>query len=200
LRLLFFFGEGDVALFGDVDAVQKLPDILVLDVADLLDERGGEGDGFDGVAFEDDFVLDVLGEGELDAGVALDSSHNLLAEEVPDVNGSVLAAWPRGEGQVDREVSVDGSHLVLVALGDADHHVLDVGADGPDDGKLLTVGEPSVDSHLVGLDHLDFKVGMTEGSLELASWAGDDDVTLVDDDGGALEGVDKVGGEDCPHD
>ena len=162
VKRLFFFYSGNVTLLGHVDTVQELTDILLLHGADLLDECSGEGDGFDFVTFENNLVLDVLGEGERDACVAFDSSDNLFAQKVTNINGSVLAAWPVREGQVNREVSVDGTHLVLETLGHTDHHVLDVGADRSDDGKLLTVSEPRIDSHLVLLDHLDFQVGLYE--------------------------------------
>ena len=198
-RLVLSFNSRNVTLFRHIDTVQKLTDILTLHSADLLDECRCEGDCFNFVAFEDNLVLDVLREREFDAGVAFDSTDDLFAQKVSDVDGCVLASWSRAEGQVNREVSVDGSHLVLVALGHADHHVLDVGADGTDDRKFFTVGEPSIDPHLIGLHHLDFQVGVTECTLELATGACDHNVTFVDGHSHALDDVNKVGGEDSPH-
>ena len=53
--------DNDVALLGNVDAVQKLADILPLDGADLLDERARARNILDIVTLEDDLVLDIGG-------------------------------------------------------------------------------------------------------------------------------------------
>merc|ERR1719273_739777 len=44
----------------DVEAVQELPDVLVLDVSGLLDEGGGLRDGLHGVTGQDQLVLLAL--------------------------------------------------------------------------------------------------------------------------------------------
>ncbi len=102
----------DVALLGDVQTVQELPDVLVLDRGGLLDERGGLADGLDGVAGDDELVLLLLGVLALDAVVQLDLADVLLAEEVAHLH---LAA-ALGDGAVDGEMGVHRAHLVLVAL------------------------------------------------------------------------------------
>ena len=66
------------------------------------------------------------------------TSNELLAQEVAHLDeGAAL-----GDGAVDGEMSVDGAKFVLVAIGDALDHVLDVGADGAHSGQFFLLAEP----------------------------------------------------------
>ena len=70
-------------LFGDVETVQKLSDVLVLDGGRLLDQGGGLRHGLDGVAGQDELVLLLLAVLALDAVVHAHLADELLAKEVP---------------------------------------------------------------------------------------------------------------------
>ena len=73
--------------------------------------------------------------------------NELLAQEVTNLHkGSSL-----GDGAVDGEMGIDRTKFVLVAVGDALDHVLDVGADGAHCGQLFLLAEPFLD--LKGLKH-----------------------------------------------
>ena len=63
----------------------------------------------------------------------------------------------------------------------------------------LTVGEPCIDSQLLWADHTHFKLKVTEGSLEFAPWADDDNMSLADRAGCAFDNVEEVGGQDSLH-
>lgn len=102
----------NVALFRDVDAIQELPDILILDSGRLLDQCCGLTDGLDGVSSQDQFVFLLLGVFALDTIVHSDAARIFLAQKVTDFDQG--AAF--GNGAVDGKVSVHGPHLVLVAL------------------------------------------------------------------------------------
>eukprot|EP00304_Pavlova_gyrans_P010959 CAMPEP_0206038762 /NCGR_PEP_ID=MMETSP1466-20131121/4319_1 /ASSEMBLY_ACC=CAM_ASM_001126 /TAXON_ID=44452 /ORGANISM="Pavlova gyrans, Strain CCMP608" /LENGTH=172 /DNA_ID=CAMNT_0053413369 /DNA_START=76 /DNA_END=594 /DNA_ORIENTATION=- len=111
--------SADDAALGDVDAVKELADVLVLDVARLVDECAREGHLLHVVAKEADLVLDVGRALHRHAVVALDAPHDLLAEEVADLHHRVLLH----DGHVDGEVRVHKAHLVFEALSNASDHV-----------------------------------------------------------------------------
>jgi hypothetical protein len=161
---------------GDVEAVQELPDILVLDGRRLLDERGGLRDGFDGVAGDDQLVLLLLAVLAGDSLVHPDASDEFLSQEVPDLDeGAAL-----GDGAVDGEVSVDGAHLVLVALRDALDQVLDVRADSSDGGQLLLLAEPFLDLHELLGRHVNVDGQVSERLLEGSTGSLDGDIPALD--------------------
>lgn len=58
-----------------------------------------------------------------------DSSDNLLANEVTDLDLKQTSILVLLEVDVDREMGIDVAHLVLEALGDTDDQVVDEGAD-----------------------------------------------------------------------
>jgi len=111
--------------------IEELPDVLVLDSGRLLNSCGAERNQLDVVTLNLDLILAVVGNDT--ALVHLDGAHNLLAKEVADLDGLALV----GDDNVDGEVSVHRLHGVLVAPDDADHHVLDVREDGPDNSGFL---------------------------------------------------------------
>lgn len=120
----------DVAFFRDVQTVQELSDILISYSANLLDVGGGLGDVFEGVSGKDKLILDVLGLLDIDTLVHGDSSDNLLANEVTDLNLEETRFAVLGNTNVDWEMCIDVTHLVLEPLGDTGDHVLDNRLDG----------------------------------------------------------------------
>lgn len=131
-----------------VQTVQELPDILVPDAADLLDVGGALRYVLERVAGDLQLILDVLGCLDVDALVHDDPADELLAQEVPvtscqqsppgipcvqsspDLDLVQTGLLVLVDVDVDGEMCVDVAHLVLVALGDADDHVVDDAADG----------------------------------------------------------------------
>jgi hypothetical protein len=132
------------SLLAHVDTVQELSDILVLDLGDLLDLRAVDAEVLNAVALEDDFVLDLRAVN----GDSLDHLHSaddLLSQEVADLD-QVLGVR---DVNVDGEMRVDELHLVLEALGDTNHHVLDVGDNGSLHSVLLGSSKPHLDGDLL---------------------------------------------------
>jgi len=120
----------NVRSLGDVDTVQKLSDILVTDTADLLDISGGLGDVLERDTSELNLILLVLAWLDIDTWVHGDPAHNLLANEVSDLDLEQTSLLVLLDVDVDWEMGIDIAHLVLEALGDADDQVVDDGADG----------------------------------------------------------------------
>ena len=110
--------------------VQKLSDILVTDTADLLDISGGLGDVLERDTSELNLILLVLAWLDIDTWVHGDPAHNLLANEVSDLDLEQTSLLVLLDVDVDWEMGIDIAHLVLEALGDADDQVVDDGADG----------------------------------------------------------------------
>mmetsp|Transcript_54163 Transcript_54163/g.118116 ORF Transcript_54163/g.118116 Transcript_54163/m.118116 type:complete len:207 (-) Transcript_54163:28-648(-) len=134
----------DITLVRDVDAVQKLADILVLHVADVLDQGASPADRINVVTAEDDLVLHVCAPLHRHVGEGIDNAHDLLAEEVSDLHALILV----GDSHVDGEVGVHETHLILEALGDADDRVGDVRVASADRGVGLARREPPLDDDL----------------------------------------------------
>lgn len=122
----------------------------------------------------------VLLGGGVDARDALTHDHpsdDLLSEEVSDLHDGVLLAGDH----VDGKMSVNSSHLVQVALGHADDHVVNVGADGTDGGELLANAEPLLHTQLVLADHLKVEL-LLKLSGQHTAWAFDSNLTVLDGD------------------
>lgn len=151
----------------------------------MVDHSSGLGDLLDVVTGEDDLILDLGGAVDLDAGEHLDDTLELLTKEVVDVD---LLLVLRDEA-VDGEMRIDETHLVLVAVGDASDHVLDVSGDGADGGDGLAGSEPhlKVDLFVLGADKVHVDVAdVLEAADEGATGAGDLDLTGADLDGDVL--------------
>lgn len=78
---------------------------------------------------------------------------------IPDLH-LVLAILPLLDIDVDREVGVDVTHLVEEALGDANDHVVDDRADGPQGGDRLAPA-------MVQLDRDDALLRAAEGHVDV---------------------------------
>lgn len=148
-----------------------LTDILVADLADLLDIGGALGDVLERVAGEDELVLLGGGDSDLNTlghGHAVD---DLLANEVADLNLEEAGLLVLLKVDVDGKMGVDVAHLVLEALGDTDDHVVDDGADGAQSGDILAVAVVDLDRDgvLGGVAEADSQVA--EVSDELACWS-----------------------------
>lgn len=201
LRLLLL----DVAPLGNVDTVQELTDILVANAADLLDVGGGLGDSLDGVALEDELVLDVLGGLDLNTLTAGDAADELLAQEVtahivsipdfsqsrlivprsswcsiPDLNNPKAGVVVLVKVDVDGEMGVDVTHLVLEALGDTNDHVVDERAHGAESGDVLAGTVVHLDLNGVGIGLLEGDGQVTKVLLEDAAGALDGDLASLD--------------------
>ena len=127
-----------MALFRDIDTIEELAHILASNVDDLSDFSRGERDVLVVNAFDDELVLDVGGEGDGAAGEEVDLLDLFSADEVLDLDGTLVL----GDGGVDGEMGVDQSHLVLETLSDPDDHVSDVGGAGLNATLLLVAAEP----------------------------------------------------------
>lgn len=138
----------------------NLSDILVSHPADLLDIGGALGHVLEGVTPQNKLIL--LGLGRLDINTLLhdDSSDNLLADEVSDLDLEQTGLVVLVDIDVDREMGVDVSHLVLEALGHADDKVVDEGADGSEGSDILSVAVVDLDGDgvLLGLGEVDSQV------------------------------------------
>ena len=137
-----------------------LSDILVPDLADLLNVGGALGDSLNGVTAQDELVLLRLGSLDVNAGLHGDAANDLLADEVADLDLPQVGLGVLVEADVDGEMGVDVTHLVLEALGDADHHVLDDGLDGAEGGDVLA-------NAVVDLNGDDIALGVCEGDGEV---------------------------------
>merc|ERR1712124_150903 len=91
-----------VALKGHVNAVKELADVLVLHGANLLDQSTCLAYVVNVVAHQHNLVLDIGATRYLNARVSVHNPHDLLAQEVADLDLVLLAS----DGNIDREVSV----------------------------------------------------------------------------------------------
>ena len=81
--------------------------------------------------------------------------------DVPDLNLPEAGLAVLLEVDVDGEMGVDVAHLVEEALGDADDHVVDEGADGAEGCDVLARA-------MVELDLDEILLGVGEGDCEMA--------------------------------
>ena len=138
-----------------------LSDILVAHPASLLDVGSALGDVLQGVAGQDKLVLLALGNLDIDALLHCHPAHNLLADEVADLDLEQTSLAILVHVDVDGEMGVDVAHLVLEALGHADDEVVDDGADGAEGGDALAVA-------MVDLDGDGVLLGLTEDYSQMA--------------------------------
>ena len=173
-----FLGLNDVFLSLDVDTIQELTDILVLNEAKLVNLSGFLRDVFNGVAFEDKFVLSDLRVGTVDLDALADklATDALLTQEVTDFDFLSLS------GDVDGEVSAGEAELVAEALSDTGGHVADGGDASVDARQVGTATEPTDDGEelLLGTD--------TDVEVEVGEILGEGTAGTLDGDGAALTG------------
>ena len=74
-------------------------------------------------------------------------TNSLLTKEVTDFHLLTLLI----NGNVDGEVSVHKTHLVTIAVSNTGNHVLDVGADGTNNGNVLVETKPQINDDLTVL-------------------------------------------------
>jgi len=187
----------DRSLVGDVDTIQEFTDILVPDSADTLDRRGGLGDVLDVVALKDKLVLLRLGLADGNAVKHVDVPHELLAQEVSDLD---LAAVVLNDA-VDREMRIDRAHLVAEALGNTSNHVRDQALNRPQARNMLTPSLPHRERDLIilALDELDVHVHMSDIFRELSARALDADQPRLDLQSDALRDSKLLSGKDVAH-
>jgi hypothetical protein len=104
-----------------------------------------------------------------------DLAHDLLADEVADLDLVQARLRVLLHVDVDGEMGVDVAHLVLEALGHADDHVVDQRADGAEGGDVLAraVVELDVDDVLLWVREVDGQMAEVLDELACAlldSW------------------------------
>lgn len=128
-----------------MNKISYLSDILVADLADLLNIGSTLRDVLDRVAREDELVLLRRRDGDVDALGHDHAADNLLADEVADLNLPEASVLGLVDVDVDGEMRVDVAHLVLEALCDTGDHVVDDGLDGSQGGDILAVAVVDLD-------------------------------------------------------
>ena len=167
----------DEALFGDVDTIEELPEILVVDVGELVDLSAGESDSVPVIALNPDFFLLAWAVHDLDAFWGGNALLLTLTHEVGEAEFVLGVA----DGVLDWEVSSDKPHLVAIALGNASNHVLDMAKEGAAASDELAVAEPAASQDLLRLlVPLDIQAKVAEITLELATRTGHSDNTGLD--------------------
>ena len=123
----------------DVDSIKELSFIFTVDSAGLVDVGAGKGDLVNVISVEVQFfeVLFVLAAS--DAIKELDNLDDSLTEETADFDAFFV------DFNFNREMLFDNVHLISESLGDTLKHILDVGDDGVEDGRLLVGGHVSAD-------------------------------------------------------
>lgn len=114
----------------------------------------------DRVAGQNELILLGLGDLDVDTLLHHDPAHNLLADEVADLDLVQTRVGLLVQVDVDGEMGVDVAHLVLEALGHADDQVVDDSADGAEGGDILAVAVVDLnrDGVLLGLAEDDCQV------------------------------------------
>lgn len=186
-----------MALFGDVDTIQELSNILVSDSTDLLDISTGLGNGFDRVTFDNQFILLGSRQGSGDTFWDQHLSDSSFTQEVSDFN-ELLGVFV-DDVDVDWEMRVNESHLVLVTDSNTLDQVGDQRLDGSQGGDVLSVTVVDV--------KLDFSVGnLFEGNVDVlqflnkgTSWTSDSDNSGLDLDSDTFWNGNNFGGLDVLH-
>lgn len=162
--------------------ITHLTDILVPHFAHLLDISRRLRHVLDRVTRQLQLILLVLARLNRHTRVHNDLANDLLANEVSDLDLEQASLGILADVDVDGEMGVHVAHLVLEALGDADDHVVDQGADCAEGSDILAgaVVELDVDEALLGVGEVDGEMG--EVLDELAAGALDGHKARLDDD------------------
>ena len=160
-----------------------------------MDQSSSAGHSLQIVAGELDLIFNGIALDGSDAGQALDDTLAALAQEVLDSDLSVL------DDDGDGKVSVRSTELVaetltaivsasngsragiLPYLGNTNHHVLDVRADGTHASKIFTGTEPQINAKTALADGHDVEVQVLEVTRKLAAGALHGDDAGIDADG-----------------
>jgi hypothetical protein len=137
-----------------------LSDILVADLADLLNVGGALRDLFQVVASQDELILLSRRDGSVNTLGHDDAADNLLSNKVADFDLPQTSLLALVQVDVDGKMGIDVAHLVLESLCDASNHVLDDGADSAESSDLLAVAMVNLnrDDVLLGVAEVDSKV------------------------------------------
>uniref|UniRef100_A0A6B2LL08 Uncharacterized protein n=1 Tax=Arcella intermedia TaxID=1963864 RepID=A0A6B2LL08_9EUKA len=144
----------------DIDTIQKFTNILSSNTGSREDGGSGLRNFLQVISFQFKLILDSLRTGDFDSLSHFNSFHNLGAQEVSQLQGSVFIVNLGDNGKM----RIDQTHVVLVALSDTNHHVLDVRSDSLDASDMLTVSPPDVDLNVL-LGDLDVHLNVTEVSF-----------------------------------
>ncbi len=132
-------------LFGNVDTIKELTNILVSHTGSTTNFGASSGDLDNVICFKFNLVLDVSGTGVLNFSRELNTTNAFFTKEITDLNSVALVVVV----DVDGKVRVHETHLVTESLGDTSDHVLDVRAHGADACQLFTGSPPQVDTNRV---------------------------------------------------
>ena len=176
-----------------VDTVQELTDILVLDGAQLVENRSFAGHRLEVVALQHKLVLHLGGirAVHLDALREREAAHTLLTKEVADLNNLLLNV------HVDRKVSICEAELEAEALRHTRAHVANVRQGSVDGGDVQLRAEPASGGESAGLlVVVEVQLEVTQVLLEGTALARDGHNAVLDGnghvrgDGEAGEGLD----------
>jgi len=157
LVFLLVGGRLDGLLFGDVDSVEELSDVLVLDEYALLDLGGRLRNQFQVIALDGDLVLlsrlhafDAIGHGH--------APDVLFPEEVTYLHRLTAVL----DGYVDGEMGVYALHLVTVAIGHTLDHIFNMTNHGSHGRDIFSVAEPLFHHGSLLANHLYVQLGVLE--------------------------------------
>ena len=167
----------DESLLGDVNTIEELPEILVMDVGELMDFGASESDCVPVIALDPNLFLLAWAVHDFDAFWGSNALLLTLTHEVGETEFVLGVA----DGVLDWEVSSDEPHLVAIALCDASDHVLDVAEEGAATSDELAVAEPAASKDLLRLlVPFDIESEVAEVTLEFATRTGHCNNTRLD--------------------
>ena len=167
----------DESLLGDVNTIEELPEILVMDVGELMDFGASESDCVPVIALDPNLFLLAWAVHDFDAFWGSNALLLTLTHEVGETEFVLGVA----DGVLDWEVSSDEPHLVAIAFRDASDHVLDMAEEGATTSDEFTVSEPAASENLLGLlMPLNIEAKVAEITLKLAARPCNSDNTGLD--------------------
>lgn len=119
---------------------------------------------------------------DIHTGPHHDSSDELLADEVSDLDFEVARLSVLLDVDVDGEMGVDVAHLVLETLGDTDDQVVDEGSDGSESSDIFSRSVVNLNANNILLRPRKVDSDVAQVLGELASGALNGDVTGLDVD------------------
>lgn len=177
-----------ISLSTDVDTVEEFTDILVPDVACLLNASRCEGHSGDIISAELELILDIGRANSSDSFRDSDTTHSLLSHEVTNFHSL------SSDGNVDREVRIHKSHFVQEPHLYTRDHVLNMRANCANACKLLAVSPPKVETKLPLRDNRgDVKAQVLERACQSSAFTRHSDCARFNIDSDALRVLNETG-------